>query len=204
MSPWLSCSFGSFLSGLLGVLSLAATGCQIRSAQSIDAQASEQLADVHRDVRLAVIWSRCPDPTRALGPDCGLLAEGLRSDEFLRKFTAAYCVELDADACQARHERFYTARLGDRYFAADLESVDHQCDLTPGACDDPIGYEKLLLRSHNDHVHARGAERARGIERERIAAHRLRNAQIRSVVFGGTRCRSRPAGEGESLITCNR
>ena len=199
--------------GLPGSFLLA--GC-FASAQPIDDRAQEQTSQVLADVRSAVIWTRCPDPARPLGLDCGLLSEGLRSDEFLQKFEARYCLDTDAEACQARHERYYAERLRSRYFAADTAAVERQCDLYPGSCDDPVGYEKKLLRSHNDRIHDRAATAAIRIEHERVEAQRQRaayNAKLAGDILAtvgflthqGPRCIARGVGSGSTqLITCNR
>lgn len=185
-------------------------GC---SSQAIDDRAYAQVADVRSAGSRAEVRPTCPDPARPLTAECGLLAEGLRSEEFLRKFEQAHCQGLTAEACLERHDEYYARRLRERYHAANTASVDQVCDARPDRCDDPVDYERLLLRSHNARITERVTEASHAIEAERVVAQRRHREGQAAVVDAVTRevlhgrrgrlhCLASPGVGGSTHIDC--
>lgn len=186
-------------------------GCiPIPSSNTADEKANERISEIHTDTRKALVHSTCLDKTRLLGPDCGLLSRGLTTPEMLAKFEKAHCTKRSPEECKATFLRMFSARLRERYFAADAAAVEHQCDLHPDACEDAAGRELLLLRSHNAHVIERGSRAELAVEQERAEANKRHADSVANALniafflaYPGPKCVSKELpGTSTTLTEC--
>ncbi len=111
----------------------------------------------------ALVLASCPDG-RVVGPNCGLLMDRYKEEDFRAHFREESCVEKTEAECQDRYERMISARLETRYSAADTRAVSHTCDAEPAKCGDPCSYESRLRESHNAEIARRGVQHAQDIE----------------------------------------
>jgi hypothetical protein len=182
-------------------------GC---ATQAIDDRADEQLAELRADAEHAAAYTTCPQG-RLLGPNCGLLTKWFADDQVRERFRAAHCQRRTADECQDRYERMLSAQLEKRYFAADFSAAGRECDADPGRCDDIVGYERLLVESHNARVREWAVQRETRIESERREAKRQHGelvargvGEVFYFIHDGPKCRSFPSVfEGVTNTTCS-
>lgn len=166
--------------GLLVASSFLA-GCTAHAR--IDAKHDAMLAETDAQARSSMLYVRCADGA-AIRPDCGSLLRRTAEEDFRGKFRARFCEGKSDEDCQAAYERMIHAALRKRYSAADFAAVAATCDVTPGACDDPLAYERLLARSHNEGVQREFGAAEADIERSRHRAKVAADAQTEALVVG--------------------
>ncbi len=182
-------------------------GC---ASNAINAEAQDKRSDA-----LTVQRTLTREPSCAtggdLGPSCGLLMKRLGSDDFRARFAAKRCVDVVPSLCREAYVRLVSAALEDRYPAADPEVVKKSCRGRGENCGDPIGYELVLMDSHNAAISDLTARRELAIEaeRERRQAQYARDAYATAmtalfVLHDGPKCSSH-RGLGDTTLTfCKR
>ena len=199
----IACTRGSSILATLLLLGACST-------QVIDDRANEQLAELRTDAERAAVYTTCPQG-RELGPNCGLLTRWFADDVVRERFRDAHCQQRTAEECQERYERMLGAQLEKRYYGADFAAVARDCDADPQRCDDIVGYERMLVDSHNARVRLWAAEREGRIESERRNAKSKQDAQVVRAVgevfyflHDGPKCRSFPSVfDGVTNTTCS-
>ncbi len=150
---------------------------------SIDRKHDAMLAEADAHASAQMVYVRCPNGAH-IGPSCGSVLELARGEAFRTKFRDRFCADKTDEACQTAFQRMIDAELQKRYSGADFGAVARHCDANPGTCDDPLAYETLLARSHNDGVQRGHADVESEIETSRRHAKAAADAQTAAIVGG--------------------
>jgi hypothetical protein len=163
--------------GIVGVVS----GCH---SQAIDAHAKQEVAAIRADADASVMLGTCENGA-AIGPQCGLLTTRVGMPDFQASFREKKCVGESAEVCDQKLSLAFEAWLEQRYWRADVKSVDITCNATAGRCDEPKEREIMLLESHNQAIRDFAAGQENRVEDERLALHRADHAPSETDVLIG-------------------
>lgn len=198
---------GALLLSFFSLMTIA-SGCR---NQAIDDHAEAQLAEARSTAERAAVYPTCKNPEEISG-GCGLVLKKATTEDFRRRFRDKKCAGKTDEQCEKLFQRMLDAWLVQRYGLADFDAAARACDSDPGRCDDPVGYELLLLDSHNKRVREGAARAELEIEAARREAHR-RDAHEKAEVVGAAidlatqrpapRCRAYPTVvAGVTTVVC--